>query len=113
MSKELRNSAIRLVKETGLLELPEGPGIKEIQDLHINDLTAELEHTRVYRELVENLDSLMVIENSKEGDYESVKDELINSGRLAFLTNDHEPTDEEILKYLKHLQQVRRLVYDS
>lgn len=113
MSQELRDSALQLIKETKLLEIQDKPTIKPIQDVKIDDLSDELKHTQVYHELVEYLDKLMVLENSGAMSYEEVKQELLSSGRISFLSSNGEFRDEEILKYLKQMQKIRRLVIDS
>lgn len=113
MSKELKNSVLKLLKESGVLEITDDPAIKEIQTINNDDISTEIKHTQVYRDLVDNLDRLMVIEQSQKGMYDSVKDELMKSGRLAHLIQNGELKDEELLKYLKQIQQIRRLVIES
>lgn len=113
MSKELKNSVLKLLKESCVLEITDDPAIKEIQTINNDDISTEIKHTQVYRDLVDNLDRLMVIEQSQKGMYDSVKDELMKSGRLAHLIQNGELKDEELLKYLKQIQQIRRLVIES
>lgn len=95
------------------MEIQDKPVIKKIQNIKSDDISTEVQHTKVYRELVEHLDRLMIIEQSQRGLYESVKDELVTSGRITYLLQKGDPKDDELLRYMKQIQQIKRLVIES
>ncbi|CCH42088.1 hypothetical protein BN7_1630 [Wickerhamomyces ciferrii] len=115
MSQDLKNSVLSLISDSGIMEIEDGPGIEAYKDLQINDTTNEQKQVRLYHKLIELLDKLMVQEEKVgEFGYEEVKKELIQSEKLALLVKEGEiPNDDELLRFLKQVQYIRRMVVDS
>ncbi|KAH3675994.1 hypothetical protein WICMUC_002290 [Wickerhamomyces mucosus] len=112
MSNELLKSVISLTKNLGLLDRNYEPEISRIQKYNSKDIRRETIHVKYYRQLIENIDKLLVHENSTYDESYSVKSEKFKALLAPYRTQD-QTEEEQLIEYLENLQRLKSLLTES